>query len=515
MSNTSVESTSASPGAPGPADPLYCAVAPSPELAARLRAATRSGPGGGDVPFQLRSPRRLGFNDGVILPPSAFPRGTPARRVREAAADRAPLRGTVRVVVVLAEFSDRSLEPGQAERFRDLFFSTGVVPTGSVTEYYTDVTGGLIEIAGEVVGPFTMPQTLEWYANGNFGIGKPSGEPRAQILAADAARAADSSVDFGPYDNDGNGFVDAFIVVHAGSGGEQTGDSGDIWSHKWVLEEEYAADAAKIFGYLTIPEDAKLGVSAHELGHLLFGFPDLYDIDGSSEGIGNWCLMAGGSWNGGGDTPAHPSAWCKVRQGWAGLTNITAAQNLSIEDVKTSRTVYRLWTDGADGTESFLVENRQQTGFDSELPGGGLLVWHIDDALEDNHDESHYLVALLQADGASDLEHSGNRGDGGDQYPGWNDNRTLDATSTPSTLSYAGQDSGVFLTDISDQGDTMTASVGVTAGTDPRDGDGDGGGGETGLEARLAAVEAGLHTVQQALLGAAYSLGQVSAQQQT
>ena len=40
---------------------------------------------------------------------------------------------------------------------------------------------------------------------------------------------------------------------------------------------------------------------AHELGHLLFGFPDLYDPDGTSEGIGDWCLMSGGSWNGGGD----------------------------------------------------------------------------------------------------------------------------------------------------------------------------------------------------------------------
>ena len=44
---------------------------------------------------------------------------------------------------------------------------------------------------------------------------------------------------------------------------------------------------------------------AHELGHLLFGFPDLYDTDYTSEGIGDWCLMAAGSWNGGGDTPAE------------------------------------------------------------------------------------------------------------------------------------------------------------------------------------------------------------------
>jgi immune inhibitor A len=413
------------------------------------------------------------------------------------------------VVVVLAEFSDRAMGEGQADRFRDLFFSSGVVPTGSVTEYFTDVTGGLVEIAGEVVGPFTMPQTLEWYANGNYGIGKPSGEPRAHLLAQDAARAADAGVDFGPYDNDGNGFVDAFIVVHAGRGGEETGDSGDIWSHKWVLPAAYDADAAKIYGYLTIPEDAKLGVSAHELGHLLFGFPDLYDIDGSSEGVGNWCLMAGGSWNAGGDTPAHPSAWCKVQQGWATLTNVTSSQTLSIDDVKSSRTVYRLWTDGAEGNEGFLLENRQQSGYDSFLPGGGLLVWHVDDAQQDNSDESHYLVGLLQADGARDLELASNRGDGGDQYPGWNDNRELDAESTPSSQTYGGQDSGVFIADISDPGATMTASVGVTSSEEPP------GPGPGDLDARVTAVEQSLREVRQALLGAAHSLGEVSSEVST
>jgi M6 family metalloprotease-like protein len=94
-------------------------------------------------------------------------------------------------------------------------------------------------------------------------------------------------------------------VVHSGSGGEETGNSGDIWSHKWTLPSVYATDATQIFAYLTIPEDAKIGVCAHELGHLLFGFPDLYDVDDSSEGIGSWCLMAAGSWNGGGDVPAR------------------------------------------------------------------------------------------------------------------------------------------------------------------------------------------------------------------
>ena len=64
-------------------------------------------------------------------------------------------------------------------------------------------------------------------------------------MANDAATAAEPDVDFAPYDNDGNGFVDAFIVVHAGRGAEETGAAADIWSHKWVLPAERTSTAPR------------------------------------------------------------------------------------------------------------------------------------------------------------------------------------------------------------------------------------------------------------------------------
>jgi immune inhibitor A len=314
-----------------------------------------------------------------------------------------------------------------------------------------------------VVGPFRMPKPMAWYANGNHGIGQPSGTTRARDLAKHAAVAADPSVDFGPFDNDGNGFVDAFVVVHAGRGGEETGDGNDLWSHKWVLRQTYNADTSHIYAYLTIPEDAKLGVCAHELGHLLFGFPDLYDTDYSSEGIGNWCLMAGGSWNGDGEIPAHPSAWCKASQGWAEVVSIApgAGQVVELPDVKDSRAVHRVWTDGAEGPEYFLLENRQRTRYDAGLPGDGLLVWHIDDNQADNTDESHYKIALCQADGKRDLEGSHNRGDAGDPYPGTAGNTSFTHKSAPASDSYLDQPTNVSLTDIA-RSETSDTTITVT-----------------------------------------------------
>ncbi|WP_432498300.1 M6 family metalloprotease domain-containing protein [Kineococcus gypseus] len=446
-----------------------CPVSPSPELRERLRARAAAVASAERLPLGPAGQRRFfGFDDGVVVPPERFPPGTAAVRVRRAAALREPLRGAVRVVVVLVDFPDLAMARPAAE-FEDLFFSRGSLATGSVAEYFTEVSGGLVDVTGEVVGPLRMPQTLAWYADGGSGIGRPAGEPRANLLARDAADAADGLVDFGPYDNDGDGYVDAFVVVHAGRGGEETGDPGDIWSHKWVLPAERPSDGASVYAYLTIPEDAKVGVSAHELGHLVFGWPDLYDVDGTSEGVGNWCLMGGGSWNGGGDTPAHPSAWCKAQQGWVSVREVTADEEVTVTDVAASRQVLRAWTGGARGEEYFLLENRRRTGFDRDLPGDGLLVWHVDETRQDNSDESRFLVGLLQADGEQDLERAENRGDGGDAYPGTSGNRELDGTTNPATTAHSGQDSLVAVSGIPDSADAMTLRVRV-GGTAPAEG---------------------------------------------
>ena len=445
-------------------DGARCAVAPSPEARDKLKAALKAVRESGAVPnaFALHAsePSAIGLNDGVIIPPDAFPLGTSLGVIRSAAADRAPLQGTVRVIVVLVDFTDKHMTQ-TLQHFKDLFFSQGGAKK-SVREYYSEVTNGLVDIQGDVVGPFRLPQTLAAYAHGASGLGGVA--PNAQTMAKDALLAANPTVNFTPYDNDGNGFVDAFIVIHAGTGAETNNNPGDIWSHKWTVEGgAQTVDATKVFAYLTVPEDCRIGVCAHELGHLLFGFPDLYDTDGTSEGIGNWCLMAAGSWGGGGDKPVHPSAWCKANQGWVSVVNRTTNGSVAVQDVKTGHTVYRLWKDGTPGKEYFLVENRQKTGdFDVSLPAAGMLVWHVDENKTNNKDENHYWVALMQADGKRDLELNHNRGDGGDCYPGDASNSNFNNTSTPNSKSYAGVVTCVAVTGIPVSAPVMNVNLQVT-----------------------------------------------------
>jgi immune inhibitor A len=259
-------------------------------------------------PRERRSP---GLNDGLVRPGNTFQPGLSLAAA--ARAERTKLRGTINVIVVLVDFSDKKFAASQtATHYEKLWFDVG---SNSVRDYYRDVSNNAVDIVGQVVGPFRMPNTIKYYANYENGLGEVA--PNARTLAQDAAKLADAKVDFTKYDNDGDGFVDAFVIVHAGQGAERTGQANDIWSHKWVLDGgPYQADGTQIYSYLTVPATCKLGVCAHELGHLAFGWPDLYDADYTSAGIGDWCLMAAGSYNGNEDNPAEPCAWCKVDQGW-------------------------------------------------------------------------------------------------------------------------------------------------------------------------------------------------------
>jgi immune inhibitor A len=238
-----------------------------------------------------------------------------------------------------------------------------------------------------------------------------------------------------------------------------------IWSHKWTLREKFVNNKVTAFAYFTAPEDGRLGVFSHEFGHFL-GLPDLYDTTYRSYGIGNWCLMAGGSWNGEGKQPARMSAWCLATLGWIQPTNVTSARTLSMPALETDKSAcYRLWTKGQTRKEYFLIENRQKAGRDAKLPASGLAVWHIDETQSDNTNPLAYKVALVQADGKRDLEFLRNEGDAGDLFPGSGKVTKLDdkGASHPHTRKNDGTATGVGLSKIKMRKGLVQVSVNVGA----------------------------------------------------
>jgi M6 family metalloprotease-like protein len=348
-----------------------------------------------------------------------------------------------------------------------MLFSVGVYPTGSMADYYIENSYGEFLVTGVVTKWYRMPQTYAYYVNGQRGFG--AYPQNAQKLTEDAVAAADPDVDFSQFDNDGpdgipnsgddDGMIDALFVVHAGPGYEQSGDPNDIHSHQWVTRNPPTVDGVQAYVYSMEPEDGKIGVFGHEFGHVL-GLPDLYDYDYDSRGVGYWSMMAAGSWGNGGVTPVHFDGWCKIQLGFVNpvepTSNVTGA---SIPNVEDNAVVYRLWKNGYPESQYFVVENRQQTGFDAFLPGEGLVIYHADDDIPNNDDQTHYKVAVEQADGLFDLENDVNSGDAGDPWPGTSNNRNFDSTSTPNSRDYTGADTQVGVLNISDSGMNMTADI--------------------------------------------------------
>ena len=227
-----------------------------------------------------------------------------------------------------------------------------------------------------------------------------------------------------------------------------------IWTHQWELFGDsfgnnigpfVSNDGIKVWKYQMAPvlwglcgsSVAHVGAIAHEIGHTL-GLPDLSDADGSGNGIGGYDLMSD-PW--GFDLsqqrPSQLSAWSKMKLGWlephqpeVGLNRISYA-----EDSSNFPQLYKI----GDGEFNFppneylLIEYRTKTGMDVDLPGEGLLIYHIDELervsgnAEEGHpwqsdgfpsNGKHYMVALLQADRLYSLERGINNGGSRDFFHG-------------------------------------------------------------------------------------------------
>ena len=407
--------------------------------------------------------------------------------------EESPTFGTFNgsILFILAEFTDKKGTYSEAS------FASFI--TNNISDYFSKASYGKVTLspADEIFGTHNNG-VVGWvdleYNHPNTGS---STDTRNQTLTMNAILKADPYVDFSSYDEDGDGYVDAdelaIVVIVAGYERASSVNSPNVWGHRWSLGSPPTVDGVIVgnyhgsrggyaqFGEVHSNHQATMGIMVHELGHLIFGLPDLYDTDQSSEGIGAYGVMGAGSWGKAssdtysGETPVLPCAWSRYNLGWidgtestSGTVSIVAAGSSS---ANSSNAAYRLITDSYN--EYFWVENRQLVGYDAGLErwlgagAGGLAIWHIDKNKVNNTEEcfspndcssTHFMVSLIQADGDWDLENNYNRGDNTDLwYPGTQD--AFDALSTPSSDLYDNTSSSVSITDISVLAETMTARL--------------------------------------------------------
>ncbi len=402
----------------------------------------------------------------ILMPPNPEVYGsTPAPEFREYPRTRGTRSvGTEEIIVILVEFTDVSHQASNTQvKFQSLMFST-TPGVSSLHNYYDEVSYGQLSVVGNSTAWYTVPNPMSEYGADSLS-GTDDANGAVYRLVTDAVLLADADIDFSEYDNDGDGIVDHLAVVHSGQGQESSVNTNAIWSHRWAVvdadmsapgNQELMVDGVQVYWYTMQSEFSPMGVFAHEFGHDL-GLIDLYDTEDDSEGIGPWGLMGGGAWLGSpaGSEPAHPCAWSKIELGWVTpfevLTPLVAE---NIPQVETSGVIYKLpIADTPAGEEYFLIENRQRVGFDSALPGSGLLIWHVDESVDSNDDQFHRRVDLEEADEV-------NGEDPTQATDPWFDSEEgFTPTSIPDSGTYANARSGWKVRNISTSNTTMTADI--------------------------------------------------------
>ena len=200
-----------------------------------------------------------------------------------------------------------------------------------------------------------------------------------------------------------------------------------------------------------------VGTFIHEFSHVM-GLPDLYATDYSTAFTpGEWSVLDYGPYNNDGCTPPIYSIYERYALGWIEPTVIDGPATIRLDNVMENKGCI-IPTKRAN--EFFLLENRQQTGWDTFIPGHGMLVWHVDynsyiwAQNTVNNNASHQYVDLEEAD---NIRSENTRA--GDAFPGTSKVTSFTDTTTPSMKTWTGAKLNLPITDITETDGIITFNV--------------------------------------------------------
>jgi M6 family metalloprotease-like protein len=387
-------------------------------------------------------------------------------------------------LTVLIDFED---EPGtvpQAEiaNFLNGDNYRGFGNQGSVKQYFSDASNGRLTFTNLVTAYVTIPRSL--HPRSYYNDVTKSCFQQGGLLVRDALsllrRLPQYTHAIQPaLTNLTVGAQGKLVSANFFVAGDHSGVwSYGIWGHQSALSHTVGVQAlgegrmVDIYQLSPIGDALELNTFCHENGHMLCGFPDLYDYGfDSCGGAANFCLMGFGASL---TSPALVSAYLRLAAGWATAVDLTSAipAQVSLASVGPDyNRFYRLRKPGT-ATEYFLLENRQKSGRDIEIPGSGVAIWHIDEQgnrddqnLKPNTAHFNYEATLVQADNRWDLEFAVNGGEpqdlfyAGNPAPGYA-NRFSDL-SAPSACWWDGTRSGLELSDFSANAPSLTFTARV------------------------------------------------------
>ncbi|MCC7261354.1 MAG: right-handed parallel beta-helix repeat-containing protein [Candidatus Latescibacteria bacterium] len=362
--------------------------------------------------------------------------------------------GKLSALVIFAKFRGEAAGETLAPTWAADLFNPAF--PGSFSHFYREMSRGRMQVTGQVLPRrYSSLQPAAGYVAASAGVPGDYGRFNLEILSQ-----ADADADFGRFDNDGpdgvpnsgddDGYVDVVFInlltvprnffISGATGYASLGLDADYLSDDPAANGGTVRVRSRFSGFGgTTQRGHTFSITAasmcHEFGHVL-GLPDLFDqstvtasgaVDPveDSAGVGKWCLMTSTGARGWGveDGPNAFCAWALAKLGWVEVEELRGDQaDLAIEDVALGNRVYKI---PLSADEYFLIENRRRASsyYNRNIPGEGLLVWHVDERA-DNDEERHKQVDLLCADGLHNAEGQPDPVAGGDDLDFWANDET-------------------------------------------------------------------------------------------
>lgn len=335
-------------------------------------------------------------------------------------------------LVVLVDFPDQNEAEGcNQERASNLiddaaleYLNQGISPNSTLRIDYHDriVTTdyGMADYGHDV--------------NGEKDVGKNGVNPHT--LAHEIVLEVEDEIEWGNYDLNGDDWVDRFLILHCAKPQEDGGGaSSRIWSHFSSIEETVELpDGLKISHYTISSQYSSnnFGTVMHEMFHQL-GAADLYPVHDATvnqvwKGVGKWDIMASGNWNGNGLWPALPTSPSVELIGGQRHQQIEL-EWLPGSSCSSPTFEFQGLSEGGQalkipiGDQEYIwVEYRSDSGYDSHLPGSGLLVLQqdlksgdVEDNLINSHPERAWLK-VIEADGEQNMVAGNSEGEASDLF---------------------------------------------------------------------------------------------------
>ena len=382
----------------------------------------------------------------------ALRRGAPTGQPKQTGGDF--YHGERHQLTVMVEFNDRPFKGDEAAtlaQWNKIFNAKDLSEEpfkGSVHDYFYAQSYGDFDLTFDLVYVKVEGDAVKYASDSDA-------DENSRLLVQDIMEVLQTrDIDWSLYDWNGDGFVNQLLIVYAGHGMNDTKGDDLIWPHQWWMSDhfqdgkqkpycdpipvtynnkEYKVDCYCALQELTKNDDyGSFGTICHEYTHC-FGFPDFYN--NSRSYLGGWELMDMGNYNGEGYSPAGYSAHERWLMGWLTPTELTTATTVTnMPALSDNPQAYLIRNDGFPN-EYYILENRQQNGWDASLPGNGIIVFHVDydadlwvstKAYVNTFSSQHYLV--FPANDISSTAYAKNW-----SYP-YKENNALTNTSTPAAI---------------------------------------------------------------------------------